>query len=122
MNIDTNEETCIEVDEVKLYFPKFGSEEMLDVAELKNKLDTDQMSGLIEQFKLVFKKLKRVEGLTVDNAPIDAEGMKKISLPVDFVMKATVKFIQVAFVDQLLGKKDLVIAEKNEESPTALHS
>jgi len=122
MNIETKEETCIEVDEVKLFFPKFGSQELLDVAALQRTLQTDNITGLIESFNMVFAKLKRVEGISVDGVPVNAEGLKTISLPVDFVTKASAKFIQAAFVDQLVGKRDLALAEKNAESPTVLHS
>lgn len=122
MNIETKEETCIEVDEVRLYFPKFGTQELLDVAALQRTLQTDNIAGLIESFNMVFAKLKRVEGISVDGIPVDADGLKTISLPVDFVTKASAKFIQAAFVDQLVGKRDAVIAEKNAESPTVLHS
>lgn len=122
MNIITSEETCIEVDEVRLYFPKFGTQELLDVAALQHTLASDNVAGLIESFNMVFAKLKRVEGILVDGVAVDAEGLKTISLPVEFVMKASAKFIQAAFVDQLVGKKDPAITEKNVESPTALHS
>lgn len=111
-------EFCVEVGDSKFYFEDAGFDmlyELSQIKESKSEEGTEEEGGKL--INKILKHLVRVEGVTFAGAPVDANGLRELKLPLSVISEITQRYSERLI--EIAGGGLNALDPKKKESPTA---